>query len=157
MVLGTLDYIAPEQIRGEPIGPFTDVYSLGCMLAQLLTGEVPFPVPTEEGKLWAHFSEPPPKPSVRVPALGHALRPDRRAGDEQAPRGPLRDGGRGRGRRARGATAGGTARERGAAARTPARRSFGVDASLARADRAVQRRACSPCCWSPGRCSARSP
>jgi serine/threonine protein kinase len=31
MVLGTLDYIAPEQIRGETIGPFTDVYSLGCM------------------------------------------------------------------------------------------------------------------------------
>ena len=32
MVLGTLDYVAPEQIRGEAIGPFTDVYSLGCML-----------------------------------------------------------------------------------------------------------------------------
>jgi serine/threonine protein kinase len=70
MVLGTLDYIAPEQIRGEKIGPFTDVYSLGCMLAHLLTGQVPFPVETEEGKLWAHFSEPPPKPSARVPELG---------------------------------------------------------------------------------------
>jgi serine/threonine protein kinase len=70
MVLGTLDYIAPEQIRGETIGPFTDVYSLGCMLIHLLTGEVPFPVPTEEGKLWAHFSEPPPKPSARVPSIG---------------------------------------------------------------------------------------
>jgi serine/threonine protein kinase len=70
MVLGTLDYIAPEQIRGERIGPFTDVYSLGCMLTHVLTGEVPFTVPTEEGKLWAHFSEPPPKPSARVPSLG---------------------------------------------------------------------------------------
>jgi serine/threonine protein kinase len=70
MVLGTLDYIAPEQIRGETIGPFTDVYSLGCMLIHLLTGAVPFTVPTEEGKLWAHFSEPPPKPSARVPAIG---------------------------------------------------------------------------------------
>jgi serine/threonine protein kinase len=69
MVLGTLDYIAPEQIRGEPIGPYTDVYSLGCMLCHLLTGEVPFTVPTEEGKLWAHFSEPPPKPSARTPGL----------------------------------------------------------------------------------------
>ena len=49
MVLGTLDYVAPEQIRGEAIGPFTDVYSLGCMLTHLLTGEVPFTVPTEEG------------------------------------------------------------------------------------------------------------
>jgi serine/threonine-protein kinase len=70
MVLGTLDYIAPEQIRGERIGPFTDVYSLGCMMIHMLTGEVPFTVPTEEGKLWAHFSERPPKPSARVPSLG---------------------------------------------------------------------------------------
>jgi serine/threonine protein kinase len=70
MVLGTLDYIAPEQIRGETIGPFTDVYSLGCMFTHLLTGQVPFTLPTEEGKLWAHFSEPPPKPSARVPSLG---------------------------------------------------------------------------------------
>lgn len=69
MVLGTLDYIAPEQIRGETIGPFTDVYSLGCLFTHLLTGQVPFTVPTEEGKLWAHFSEPPPKPSARVPSL----------------------------------------------------------------------------------------
>jgi serine/threonine protein kinase len=73
MVLGTLDYIAPEQIRGEAIGPYTDVYSLGCMITHLLTGQVPFTVPTEEGKLWAHFSEPPPLPSARVPALGSAF------------------------------------------------------------------------------------
>lgn len=73
MVLGTLDYIAPEQIRGETIGPFTDVYSLGCMITHLLTGQVPFTVDTEEGKLWAHFSEPPPLPSARVPELGSAF------------------------------------------------------------------------------------
>jgi serine/threonine protein kinase len=73
MVLGTLDYIAPEQIRGETIGPFTDVYSLGCMITHLLTGQVPFTVSTEEGKLWAHFSEPAPLPSARVPELGSAF------------------------------------------------------------------------------------
>jgi serine/threonine protein kinase len=73
MVLGTLDYIAPEQIRGERIGAFTDVYSLGCMLTHLLTGRVPFTVPTEEGKLWAHFSEKPPRPSERVPEIGTAF------------------------------------------------------------------------------------
>jgi serine/threonine protein kinase len=73
MVLGTLDYIAPEQIRGDTIGPFTDVYSLGCMITHLLTGQVPFTVSTEEGKLWAHFSEPPPLPSARVPELGTAF------------------------------------------------------------------------------------
>jgi serine/threonine protein kinase len=73
MVLGTLDYIAPEQIRGQAIGPYTDVYSLGCLITHLLTGQVPFTVPTEEGKLWAHFSEPPPLPSARVPELGRSF------------------------------------------------------------------------------------
>jgi serine/threonine protein kinase len=70
MVLGTLDYVAPEQIRGETIGSFTDVYSLGCLAVHVLTGQVPFPVTTEEGKLWAHFSAPPPVPSARVPEVG---------------------------------------------------------------------------------------
>jgi serine/threonine-protein kinase len=70
VVLGTLNYMAPEQIRGSTIGPYTDVYSLGCMIVHLLTGQVPFPVETEEAKLWAHVSEPPPRPSDRVPGLG---------------------------------------------------------------------------------------
>ncbi len=73
IVLGTLDYIAPEQIRGDTIGPYTDVYSLGCLITHLLTGQVPFTVGTEEGKMWAHFSEPPPLPSARVPELGTAF------------------------------------------------------------------------------------
>ena len=75
MVLGTLDYIAPEQIRGETIGPYTDVYSLGCLIAHLLTGDVPFPVGTDEGKLWAHFTEAPPRVSTRVPTLGSRFDP----------------------------------------------------------------------------------
>jgi serine/threonine protein kinase len=73
MVLGTLDYIAPEQIRGDTIGPFTDVYSLGCMITHVLTGQVPFTVATEEGKMWAHFSEPPALPGERVPGLGSSF------------------------------------------------------------------------------------
>jgi serine/threonine protein kinase len=73
MVLGTLDYIAPEQIRGDAIGPFTDIYSLGCLITHLLTGQVPFTVATEEGKMWAHFSEPPPLPGARVPDLGSSF------------------------------------------------------------------------------------
>jgi serine/threonine-protein kinase len=71
MVLGTLDYIAPEQIRHEPIGPWTDVYALGCMSFHVLTGAVPYPLDTEEGKLWAHVSEPPPDAG---PPFGVALR-----------------------------------------------------------------------------------
>jgi serine/threonine-protein kinase len=75
VVLGTLNYMAPEQIRGQTIGPFTDVYSLGCMVVHLLTGQVPFPVETEEAKLWAHVAEPPPRPSERVQGLGTAFDP----------------------------------------------------------------------------------
>jgi serine/threonine-protein kinase len=68
-LVGTLDYIAPEQIRGEGIGVHTDVYALGCMAFHLLTGSVPFPVSTQEGKLLAHIQEPPPRPSRLVPGL----------------------------------------------------------------------------------------
>ena len=72
VVLGTLNYMAPEQIRGQAIGPYTDVYSLGCMTVHLLTGEVPFPVEADEAKLWAHVAEPPPRPSERVEGLAPA-------------------------------------------------------------------------------------
>jgi serine/threonine-protein kinase len=69
-LVGTLDYIAPEQIRGEGVGVHTDIYALGCMAFHLLTGAVPFAVPTQEGKLLAHIQEPPPRPSRLVPGLG---------------------------------------------------------------------------------------
>jgi hypothetical protein len=62
-LLGTVHYISPEQIRGEEIGVRTDVYALGAMLFHMLTGGVPFPARTDEARLWAHLSEPPPKPS----------------------------------------------------------------------------------------------
>jgi serine/threonine protein kinase len=65
-LLGTLDYVAPEQIRAGEITPATDVYALGCLLFHALTGRVPFPLDTEEAKLWAHLSEPPPKPSAQA-------------------------------------------------------------------------------------------
>lgn len=68
-VLGTLDYIAPEQIRGERLGPWTDVYALGCVLFHLLTGRVPFPLEGNESKMWAHLSERPPRPSDLQPGV----------------------------------------------------------------------------------------
>src|SRR5262245_3305928 len=72
-VLGTLDYVAPESIRGEPVGPWTDVYSLGCVLFFALTGRVVFPLDTPEGKLWAHVHEPPPALSTLRPDLAADL------------------------------------------------------------------------------------
>ena len=59
-LLGSLNYLAPEQIRGEPLEPGTDVYALGCVLFHSLTGRVPFPLEGQEARLWAHVSEPPP-------------------------------------------------------------------------------------------------
>ena len=60
-LVGTLDYVAPERIRGESDGPAADLYSLGCVLYFTLTGTVPFPLEGTERKLWAHLSEPPPR------------------------------------------------------------------------------------------------
>src|SRR4051794_28952760 len=59
--VGTADYVAPEQIQGAPIDARTDVYALGCMLFQMLTGEVPFPRDSQVAKIYAHLSEPPPR------------------------------------------------------------------------------------------------
>jgi serine/threonine-protein kinase len=60
---GTVDYCAPEQIRGEPIDARADIYSLGCVLFQCLTGETPFARDTDFAVLQAHLSDPPPAPS----------------------------------------------------------------------------------------------
>ena len=74
-ILGTLDYIAPEQIRREAPGPAADIYALGCMAFHLLTGQVPFPAETEEAKLWAQLSEPPPQASTTASGIDPAFDP----------------------------------------------------------------------------------
>jgi Protein kinase domain len=71
--VGTLDYVAPEQISGEPIDARVDVYALGCLLFKLLTGEVPFPREGEAARLYAHLNDPPPAPSLYAPAVPKAL------------------------------------------------------------------------------------
>lgn len=71
--VGTLDYVAPEQISGEPIDARVDVYALGCMLFKLLTGQVPFPREGEAARLYAHLNDPPPAPSLYAPEVGMAL------------------------------------------------------------------------------------
>jgi streptogramin lyase/predicted Ser/Thr protein kinase len=62
--VGTLGYVAPEQIRGERIDARTDVYALGCVLVYALTGKAPYSGDSDEATLWAHLNAPPPSESV---------------------------------------------------------------------------------------------
>ena len=66
-LLGSLDYVAPEQIRGGEVGPQTDVYALGCVLFHSLAGQPPFAGLEREAKLWAHVWEPPPSMGPEAP------------------------------------------------------------------------------------------
>lgn len=59
-LLGTVDYAAPEQIEGKAVDGRADVYSLGCLLYECLTGSVPFGKESDLAVLWAHVNEPPP-------------------------------------------------------------------------------------------------
>ncbi|MDX6731498.1 MAG: hypothetical protein QOC54_1446 [Baekduia sp.] len=71
--VGTLDYVSPEQIRGERPDARADVYALGCVLYFALTGRPPFEREGDEARLWAHLSEPPPAPSERIHGLPPGL------------------------------------------------------------------------------------
>src|SRR2546428_356428 len=52
--VGTVDYAAPEQLRGDRVDARTDVYSLTCVLYQALTGQVPYPRESNVAKMYAH-------------------------------------------------------------------------------------------------------
>jgi serine/threonine protein kinase len=70
--LGSLDYMAPEQIRGEDVSPATDVYALGCLVVECLTGTPPFGGRPSMRVLFAHLQEPPPDISESVPSINAA-------------------------------------------------------------------------------------
>ncbi len=72
--VGTLDYVAPEQIRGERVDARADVYALGCVLFELLTGNAPFAAREDKvAKMYAHLKDEPPSAAVLNPACGPEL------------------------------------------------------------------------------------
>ncbi|MBV9193786.1 MAG: serine/threonine protein kinase [Solirubrobacterales bacterium] len=60
--LGSMDYMAPEQIRGGPVGAASDIYALGCVMYESVTGRPPFADVQGMRILWAHLQEEPPDP-----------------------------------------------------------------------------------------------
>jgi len=72
-LLGTIDYVAPELIRGEQLDGRADEYSLGCLLYECLTGEPPFARSTNAAVLFAHLEEPPPAPPGLELVMGTVL------------------------------------------------------------------------------------
>lgn len=72
--LGTAAYMAPEQIRGTPeVSHKTDLYALGCLMYQMLTNEPPFRGGQLAVLMNQHLTEPPPRPSTRVPEIPREL------------------------------------------------------------------------------------
>jgi hypothetical protein len=72
-VVGTLDYLAPEQIRGEGVDGRADCYALGCVLYECVAGTPPFRRATEAETLWAHMQDEP-APLPGHPALDPVLK-----------------------------------------------------------------------------------
>jgi serine/threonine protein kinase len=75
--LGSLDYMAPEQIRGEPVTAASDVYALGCVMYECLIGAPPFADRQGMRVLWAHLQDDPANPCDRradlPPAVGELI------------------------------------------------------------------------------------
>jgi len=68
-LLGTIAYVAPEQIEGRSVDGAADQYALGCVAFECLTGRVPFPRDNDAAVLWAHMKEDPPAAGELRPEL----------------------------------------------------------------------------------------
>ena len=71
--VGTIRYVAPEQISSSPISNRADIYSLACVMVEALTGQPPYVRADEAALIWSHMSEEPPAVSERRPDLPQAV------------------------------------------------------------------------------------
>ncbi len=69
MVVGTPDYMSPEQARGKPITPATDVYALGCVMFELVTGKRPFKGENALETMFMHVENDAPRASTVLPGI----------------------------------------------------------------------------------------
>jgi serine/threonine-protein kinase len=67
--LGSMDYMAPEQIRGEEVSAASDIYALGCVMYECMVGKPPFAHVQGMRILWAHLQDDPPDPRTLRPDL----------------------------------------------------------------------------------------
>ena len=72
-IFGTAGYISPEQAMGEPVGPASDLYSLGVILYEMLTGELPFAADNSIAVCMKHVNEPPRPPKLLNPDIPEGM------------------------------------------------------------------------------------
>jgi serine/threonine protein kinase len=68
-IVGTIEYMSPEAIQGAEVDARADIYSLGILLYEMLTGRVPFVNDTEYSLMMAQINEPPPPPRIFAPHI----------------------------------------------------------------------------------------
>jgi serine/threonine-protein kinase len=68
MIVGTPEYLSPEQARGEKVDFRSDVYALGVVIFEIFTGQVPFPAETPIATIFKHLQDPPPIEEAALPA-----------------------------------------------------------------------------------------